>query len=163
MAALEFVEGVMAKRAHTIDFIREMHPVINKISLRTLEAQAYIDRAAAELRENALTMIRELPEKMQISGKATNAYIKNNFEECDFIFAMFVEKNKHRPGWLELGVSVMTSLMPLEITNFLISRPKKELLEYIEQEYTTDKCAHDLKVMMEYLYDEIETNFKGEF
>lgn len=98
----------------------------NKISLRSSEAQPYIDKAAAELCENALTMIRELPEKMQISGKAANAYIKNKFEECDFIFAMFVEKNKHRPGWLELGVSVMTSLMPLEITNFLISRPKKE-------------------------------------
>ena len=135
----------------------------NKISLRSQEAQPYIDKAAAELRENALTMIRELPEKMQISGKAVNAYIKNTFGECDFIFAMFVEKNKHRPGWLELGVSVMTSLMPLEITNFLISRPKKELLEYIEQEYTTDNCAHDLKVMMESLYNEIKTNFKNEF
>ena len=137
------------------------HPE-NKISLRSSEAQPYIDKAAAELCENALTMIRALPEKMQISGKAVNAYIKNKFEECDFIFAMFVKKNKHRPGWLELGVSVMTSLMPLEITNFLISRPKKELLEYIEQEYTTDKCAHDLKVMMESLYNEIETNFKNE-
>ena len=134
----------------------------NKISLRSSEAQPYIDKAAAELCENALTMIRELPEKMQISGKAVNAYIKNKFEECDFIFAMFVKKNKHKPGWLKLGVSVMTSLMPLEITNFLISRPKKELLEYIEQEYTTDKCAHDLKVMMESLYNEIETNFKNE-
>ena len=137
------------------------HPE-NKISLRSSKAQPYIDKAASELRENALTMIRELPEKMQISGKAANAYIKNKFEECDFIFAMFVKKNKHRPGWLELGVSVMTSLMPLEITNFLISRPKKELLEYIEQEYTTDKCAHDLKVMMESLYNEIKTNFKNE-
>ena len=134
----------------------------NKISLRSQEAQPYIDKAASELRENALTMIRELPEKMQISGKAANAYIKNKFEECDFIFAMFVKKNKHRPGWLELGVSVMTSLMPLEMTNFLISRPIKELLEYIEQEYTTDKCAHDLKVMMESLYNEIKTNFKNE-
>ena len=134
----------------------------NKISLRSSEAQPYIDKAAAELRENALTMIRELPEKMQISGKAANAYIKNTFEECDFIFAMFVEKNKHRPGWLILGVSAMTSLMPLEITNFLISRPKKEMIEYIEQEYTTDKCAHDLKVMMESLYNEIKTNFKNE-
>ena len=134
----------------------------NKISLRSSEAQPYIDKAASELRENALTMIRELPEKMQISGKAANAYIKNTFEECDFIFAMFVKKNKHRPGWLELGVSVMTSLMPLEITNFLISRPKKELLEYIEQEYTTDKCAHDLKVMMESLYNEIKINYKDE-
>ena len=137
------------------------HPE-NKISLRSQEAQPYIDKAASELRENALTMIRELPEKMQISGKAANAYIKNTFEECDFIFAMFVEKNKHRPGWLELGVSVMTSLMPLEMTNFLISRPKKELLEYIEQEYTTDKCAHDLKVMMESLYNEIKINYKDE-
>lgn len=135
----------------------------NKISLRSQEAQPYIDKAASELRENALTMIRELPEKMQISGKAANAYIKNTFEECDFIFAMFVEKNKHRPGWLILGVSAMTSLMPLEITNFLISRPKKEMIEYIEQEYTTDKCAHDLKVMMESLYNEIETNYKDEF
>ena len=137
------------------------HPE-NKISLRSQEAQPYIDKAAAELCENALTMIRELPVKMQISGKATNAYIKNTFEECDFIFAMFVEKNKYKQGWLELGVSVLTSLMPLEITNFLISRPKKEMIEYIEQEYTTDKCAHDLKVMMESLNNEIETNFNND-
>ena len=134
----------------------------NKISLRSQEAQPYIDKAATELREKTIAMLRESPEGMNISFKATNAYIKNKFEECDFIFAMFVEKNKHRPGWLILGVSAMTSLMPLEITNFLISRPKKELLEYIEQEYTTDKCAHDLKVMMESLYNEIETNFKNE-
>ena len=135
----------------------------NKISLRSQEAQPYIDKAATELREKTIAMLRESPEGINISFKAANAYIKNTFEECDFIFAMFVKKNKHRPGWLELGVSVMTSLMPLEITNFLISRPKKELLEYIEQEYTTDKCAHDLKVMMESLYNEIETNFKNEF
>ena len=134
----------------------------NKISLRFSEAQPYIDKAATELREKTIAMLRESPEGMNISFKATNAYIKNKFEECDFIFAMFVKKNKHKPGWLKLGVSVMTSLMPLEITNFLISRPKKELLEYIEQEYTTDKCAHDLKVMMESLYNEIKTNFKNE-
>ena len=134
----------------------------NKISLRSSEAQPYIDKAATELREKTIAMLRESPEGMNISFKAANAYIKNTFEECDFIFAMFVKKNKHRPGWLELGVSVMTSLMPLEITNFLISRPKKEMIEYIEQEYTTDKCAHDLKVMMESLYNEIETNFKNE-
>ena len=108
-------------------------------------------------------MLSESSEGTEISFKAANAYIKNTFEECDFIFAMFVKKNKHKPGWLILGVSAMTSLIPLEITNFLISRPKKELLEYIEQEYTTDKCAHDLKVMMESLYNEIETNFKNEF
>ena len=101
------------------------HPE-NKISLRSQEAQPYIDKAATELREKTIAMLRESPEGMNISFKAANAYIKNKFEECDFIFAMFVEKNKHRPGWLELGVSVMTSLMPLEITNFLISRPKKE-------------------------------------
>ena len=134
----------------------------NKISLRSSEAQPYIDKAATELREKTIAMLSESSEGTEISFKAVNAYIKNKFEECDFIFAMFVKKNKHRPGWLELGVSVMTSLMPLEITNFLISRPKKELLEYIEQEYTTDKCAHDLKVMMESLYNEIETNFKNE-
>ena len=134
----------------------------NKISLRSQEAQPYIDKAATELREKTIAMLRESPEGMNISFKATNAYIKNKFEECDFIFAMFVEKNKHRPGWLILGVSAMTSLMPLEITNFLISRPKKELLEYIEQEYTTDKCAHDLKVMMESLYNEIKINYKDE-
>ena len=135
----------------------------NKISLRSQEAQPYIDKAATELREKTIAMLRESPEGMNISFKATNAYIKNKFEECDFIFAMFVEKNKHRPGWLILGVSAMTSLIPLEITNFLISRPKKELLEYIEQEYTTDQCAHDLKIMMESLYNEIDTNFKDKF
>ena len=134
----------------------------NKISLRFSEAQPYIDKAATELREKTIAMLRESPEGINISFKAANAYIKNTFEECDFIFAMFVKKNKHKPGWLKLGVSVMTSLMPLEITNFLISRPKKEMIEYIEQEYITDKCAHDLKVMMESLYNEIETNFKNE-
>lgn len=138
------------------------NPLVNKISLRSPEAQAHIDNAAAELRENALTMIRELPEKMQTSCMAANAYIKNTFEECDFIFAMFVENNMHKPGWFALGVSVMTSLIPLETTSFLICRPKKELLEYIEQEYTTEQCAHDLKVMMESLYNEIETNFKND-
>ena len=138
------------------------HPE-NKISLRSQEAQPYIDKAATELREKTIAMLSESSEGTEISFKAANAYIKNTFEECDFIFAMFVKKNKHRPGWLELGVSVMTSLMPLEITNFLISRPKKELLEYIEQEYTTDKCAHDLKVMMESLYNEIKINYKDEF
>ena len=137
------------------------HPE-NKISLRSSEAQPYIDKAATELREKTIAMLRESPEGMNISFKAANAYIKNKFEECDFIFAMFVEKNKYKQGWLKLGVSVMTSLMPLEITNFLISRPKKELLEYIEQEYTTDKCAHDLKVMMESLYNEIKINYKNE-
>ena len=138
------------------------HPE-NKISLRSSEAQPYIDKAATELREKTFAMLRESSEGTEISFKAVNAYIKNKFEECDFIFAMFVKKNKHRPGWLELGVSVMTSLMPLEMTNFLISRPIKELLEYIEQEYTTDKCAHDLKVMMESLYNEIKINYKDEF
>ena len=139
------------------------HPQVNKISFQSQEAQPYIDKAATELREKTIAMLRESPEGMNISFKAANAYIKNKFEECDFIFAMFVKKNKHKPGWLILGVSAMTSLIPLEITNFLISRPIKELLEYVEQEYTTDQCAHDLKIMMESLYNEIDTNFKDKF
>lgn len=138
------------------------HPA-NKISFQSQEAQLYIDKAATELREKTIVMLGESSEGRKISFKAVNAYIKNTFEECDFLFAMFVEKNKHKPGWLILGVSAMTSLIPLEITNFLISRPIKELLEYIEQEYTTDQCAHDLKIMMESLYNEIDTNFKDEF
>ena len=132
--------------------------VNNNISLYTPRAQSYIDHAAAELRENALAMIRELPEVMHVSCKAANAYIKNAFVECDFLFAMFVKKNKQKPSRLELGVSVMTSLIPLEITNFIICRPKNELISYIEQEYTTEHCAHDLKQMMESLYNEVKSH-----
>lgn len=132
---------------------------VNSISLYTPQAQSFIDLAAAELRDSAMAMVRDLPDVMQVSCKAANAYIKHTFVECDFLFAMFVQKNKHKPRWLELGISVMTSLMPLEVTNFIICRPKNELIEYIEHEYTNKQCAHDLKQMMESLYDEIKSNY----
>ncbi|MBR1716286.1 MAG: hypothetical protein IJ718_01545 [Paludibacteraceae bacterium] len=138
------------------------HPQVNKISFQSSEAQPYIDKAATELREKTIAMLCESSEGTEISFKAVNAYIKNTFEECDFLFAMFVEKNKHKHGWLMLGVSVMTSLMPLEITNYIICRPKKEQVEYIEQEYSTGQCARDLKEMMKSLYNEIKTKFKDE-
>lgn len=46
---------------------------LNNISLYTPQAQPYIDHAAAELRVNAIAMIRELPEVMHISNKRIDA------------------------------------------------------------------------------------------
>lgn len=67
-----------------------------QISFQDTEALPYIEEVATKLRENTIAMLRELPDEMKIGGKAVNGSIKGVFRECNFIFAMFVERDPMR-------------------------------------------------------------------
>jgi len=127
----------------------------NAISIQDTEALPYIEEAAASLREQMLALLHELPEEMKQSGKAVNAEIKGVFEECDFMYAMFVENDTERPGRKFLGISVLSSLMCLTAYTYLHNSNNAELIEFVENEYTTEQCTTDIIDLMHCLYKEV--------
>lgn len=96
-------------------------------------------------------MIRELPEEMKISGRAVNAELKNVFQEGDFTFAMYVEKDNERPTRMFFGISGMASFVPWSIGTYLYNNTKESLLEYLNKDYSVEQCAKDLLWCMQSL------------
>lgn len=123
-----------------------------KISFKEAAALPYIKEVAISLRKQAIEMIQELPEEMVVSGKAVNASIKNKFQECNFLFALFVEKDEDRPTRKTLGISTMSSLAMIDCTNYIINRDNARLIDYIKNELTDEKCAEMLWNLMKYVY-----------
>lgn len=119
-----------------------------KISIQATEALPYIEEAAVSLREQMLVLLRALPEDMKVSGEAVNAAIKDVFEEGDFTFAMFVEKDDKRPARKFLGISALASFLPFETVSYLANYTNAGLIEYIEQNYSVEQCTADMLSFM---------------
>lgn len=119
-----------------------------KISIQDREALPYIEEAATSLREQMLALLRSLPEVMEFSGKAVNVAIKDVFEEGNFTFAMYVEKDEKRPTRKFLGISALASFLPFEAIAYLANNTNMGLIEYIEKNYSVEQCAVDLLSFM---------------
>lgn len=118
--------------------------VQEKISYLSEEATPYIRKAAISLREQAIAMICDLPDEMKISGKAVNENIKGVFQEGDFTFALYVEKDNERPTRKFFGISGIVSFVPWSVGTYLYNNTKEGLLEYLNNDYTLEKCSKDL-------------------
>lgn len=123
-----------------------------KISFEKAAALPYVEEVAESLRKQAIEMLQELPEEMRVAGKAVNASIKNVFKECDFLFALFVEKDECRPARKFLGISAMSTLAVFDCSNYLLNGDNKKLTEYINNELTTERCTDLLWPLMETVY-----------
>ena len=119
-----------------------------KISLQDTAALPYIEEAAVSLREQIFALLRELPEDMKVPGKAVNAEIKDVFVEGNFAFAMYVEKDKERPNRKFLGISVLSSFLPFTYGTYLANNTNAGLIEFIERNYSAERCATDLLSFM---------------
>lgn len=115
-----------------------------KISFLSEEAAPYVRKAAASIREQAIAMIRELPQEMKISDKAVNETINGIFQEGDFTFAMFVEKDNERPARMFFGISGMASFAPWSVGTYLYNNTKEGLLAYLSKDYSVEQCSKDL-------------------
>lgn len=114
----------------------------------------YIHNAAQSLLSQGMKMIQSLPEgEMYISGKAVNADIKGVFSECDFMFALFVERDDDRPGRKFVGFSVLTSLVCASSDSYWMNGTKAELFEFLDKEKPVDQFANELFNNMDHLYD----------
>ena len=122
-----------------------------KISVLSEEATPYIREAAISLREQAIGMIRDLPEEMKISGKAVNENIKGVFQEGDFMFALYVEKDNERPTRKFFGISGIASFVPWSVGTYLYNNTKEGLLEYLNNDYSIEQCSKDLLWCMQSL------------
>ena len=118
------------------------------ISLQDTAALPYIEEAASSLREQMLALLRELPEDMKASGKAVNAEIKDVFEEGNFAFAMYEEKDRERPNRKFLGISSLSSFLPFTYGTYLANNTNAGLIEFIEKNYSAEQCATDLLSFM---------------
>lgn len=125
--------------------------VQEKISYQSEEAQPYIRQAAVSIREQAISMIRELPDEMKISGKAVNETIKGVFQEGDFTFALYVEKDNERPARKFFGISGIASFVPWSAGTYLYNNTKEGLLHFIANEYSVEQCSEDLLWCMQSL------------
>lgn len=115
-----------------------------RISVLSQEATPYISKAATSLREQMIVMASELPKEMKISGKAVNVEIKGVFQEGDFTFALFVEKDNERPARMSFGISGIASFVPWSVGTYLYNNTKEGLLEYLNNDYTLEQCSKDL-------------------
>lgn len=129
-----------------------------KISFQSEEAQPYIRQAAVSIREQAIAMIRELPDEMKISGKAVNETIKGVFQEGDFTFALYVEKDNERPARKFFGISGIASFVPWSAGTYLYNNTKEGLLEYLNNGYTIERCSKDLLWCMQSLVSDIPSH-----
>lgn len=123
-----------------------------KVSFKEAAALPYIKEVAVSLRKHAIEMIQELPEEMTVSGKAVNASINNIFKECDFHFALFIEKDYDSPTRKLIGLSVLSKLAMLECSNYLKGGDNKSLVEYIKNEFTIEQCTDLLWSQMKTVY-----------
>lgn len=123
----------------------------HKISFQSNDATSYIREAVVSLREQAIAMIRELPEEMKISGKAVNEAIKGVFQEGDFTFAMYVEKDNERPMRMFLGISGIASFVPWSVGTYLYNNTKEGMLAYLSKEYSVEQCSKDVLWCMQSL------------
>ena len=123
-----------------------------KISFKSEAALPYIEKAAESLREKGLALIHELPEEMIKSGAAVNESIKDVFEECDFTFAFFIEKDD-RPGRKFLGLSALTSLVCMDSSMYYMNSTNEGLISFVEKELPVSQLASDMKEMMESIYN----------
>ncbi len=121
------------------------------ISFLSEEAKPYICNAAISIREQAIAMIRELPEEMKISGKVVNESVNGVFQEGDFTFALYVEKDDERPTRMFFGISSLASFAPWSVGTYLYNNTKDRLLEFIANEYSVERCAEDLLWCMQSL------------
>ena len=119
-----------------------------KISIHDTAALQYIEEAAVSLREQMLALLRALPEETEFSGKAVNSAIKDVFEEGDFTFAMYVEKDDKRPARKFLGISALASFLPFDTIAYLANNTNVGLIEYIEKNYSVEQCTADLLSFM---------------
>jgi len=126
---------------------------MDKFSFKEEHALDYVKKVAESLIEQGKTMITNLPDIMVKSGQAVNASIKGVFTECDFIFALFVEEDKARPGKKFLGISVLTTLVCMDVSHYLYCDYNAGLIDYLEKELTTDKLVLELWFMMDSIYN----------
>ena len=122
-----------------------------KISFLSDEAAPCINEAAVSIREQAIAMIRELPEDMKISGIAVNETITGVFQEGDFTFALYVEKDNERPTRMFFGISGIASFVPWSVGTYLYNNTKEGLLEYLNNNYSIEQCSKDLLWCMQSL------------
>lgn len=125
----------------------------DKFSFKDERALEYVKIAAESLFEQGKSMITNLPDIMVKSGQAVNASIKGVFTECDFIFALFVEKDHRRPGRKLLGVSALSTLASMDVTQYLYNDFNAGLLGYLEKESTNDELVLELWCLMESVYN----------
>ena len=125
----------------------------NKISFQDVEAIPYAEHVATSLLHQAKEMLGGLPAEMKESGKAVNERLENIFSEGNFAFALYVEKDDSRPSLLFLGISAIASFVPWSVQSFLACKTKEGLLEFLEKEYTVEKCTNDLLWCMQSLYE----------
>lgn len=125
----------------------------DKFSFKDDRALEYVKIAAESMIEQGKSMITNLPDIMVKSGQAVNASIKGVFTECDFIFALFVEKDLRRPGRKFLGVSALSTLASMDVTQYLYNDFNAGLLEYLDKESTTDELVLELWCLMDSVYN----------
>lgn len=125
----------------------------DKFSFKDERALDYVKIAAESLVEQGKSMITNLPDIMVKSGQAVNAFIKGVFAECDFVFALFIEKDYRRPGRKFLGVSALSTLASMDVTQYLYNDYNAGLLEYLEKESTIEEIVLELCCLMESVYD----------
>ncbi len=123
-----------------------------KISFQDERALSYVRTAAESLLEKGRIMIEGLPETMQKSGQAVNASIKDVFSECDFHFALYVEKDLSRPGRLFLGVSALCSLMCVSASSYYYNSDNSGILKYLTTGMTIDELTNTLYDLMKTVY-----------
>lgn len=113
-----------------------------KISFQDERALSYVRTAAESLLEKGRDMIEGLPDIMYKGGQAVNASIKGVFSECDFHFALYVERDLSRPGRLFLGVSALSSLVCMSASSYYYNSDKTGILKYLTTGMTIDELTN---------------------
>lgn len=126
-----------------------------KFSFQDEKALSYVKAAAESLLEQGRSMIEGLPVIMYKAGQAVNASIKDVFSECDFHFALFVEKDDDRPGRKFLGVSVLCSLQCLDVSTYYLNSDNAGLINFLTTELTADELTKTLYNFMKSVYDHV--------
>ena len=126
-----------------------------KISFQDERALSYVRAAAESLLEQGRNMVDGLPDIMQKSGQAVNASIEGVFSECDFFFALYVEKDLNRPERMFLGLSSLCSLACLSASSYYFNGDKAGVVNYLGRKKFIDELTETLYDLMKSVYKHV--------